>query len=201
MAARERHGGVDRRAARLRDLEVQVKACRAGRSGRRVEVVAAAALIAAAVAGCSGRAERAQAQDLTRDTVCALDGMLLMDYPGPKGQIHYDTGPPDFYCDTVEVLAMYLRPEQRRRVIGVFVQDMAKADWTQPNGHWIDARTAVYVFGSRRHGSMGPTAATFARDEDARQFVSQHGGRILRFHEITPEMVALDGGVLRDQRM
>lgn len=158
-------------------------------------------LLLAALAACSQRAEQAKPQEIAKDTACALDGMVLADYPGPKGQVHYDQGPPDFYCDTKEILAMVLRPEQRKRVIGAFVQDMGRADWSHPEGHWIDAKAAIYVFGSRRHGSMGPTVATFARDEDAQQFVKQYGGKVLRFPEITPDMVSLDGGVLRDQRM
>jgi copper chaperone NosL len=48
---------------------------------------------------------------------------------------------------------------------------------------------------------MGPTLATFARVEDAEAFARQHGGRVLRFEQITLEMVRLDGGVLKDERM
>jgi copper chaperone NosL len=65
--------------------------------------------------GCSGQDERVQAQEITKETVCALDGMLLWDYPGPKGQIHYEQGPPDFFCDTMEIFALYLRPEQQKQ--------------------------------------------------------------------------------------
>ena len=50
------------------------------------------------------------------DTVCSLDGMVLADYPGPKGQIQYDNGETDYFCDTVELLSLYLQPEQQRRV-------------------------------------------------------------------------------------
>ena len=34
-------------------------------------------------------------------------------------------------------------------------------------GNWIDAKKAVYVFGSKRLGSMGPTAASFSSEADA----------------------------------
>ncbi|AMO25249.1 NosL [Ramlibacter tataouinensis] len=178
-------------------MEVQVKRRVAGMALFRWTGI----VLLATVAACSSRVEQAKPQEITKETVCALDGMLLAEHPGPKGQIHYDQGAPDFYCDTKEVLAMVLRPEQRRRVTGVFVQDMGKADWNQPSGHWIDAKGALYVLGSRRNGSMGPTVATFGREEDAQQFVKQYGGKVLRFQEITPDMVALDGGVVRDQRM
>ena len=54
----------------------------------------------------------------------------------------------------------------------IYVQDMARADWERPRGHWIDATAAFYVKGSRKHGSMGPTLASFAQEADARAFAS-----------------------------
>ena len=107
----------------------------------------------------------------------------------------------DFFCDTVEMISIYLRPEQQKRAIALFTQDMGQADWKEPRGHWIDATSALYVHGSNRYGSMGPTLASFAREEDAQVFAKQYGGKVLRFGEITVDMVALDGGVMRDERM
>ena len=65
----------------------------------------------------------------------------------------------------------------------------------------IDARNAYFVHGSSRHGSMGPTLATFSTDTDAQAFAREHGGKVLRFADITADMVKLDGGALHDQRM
>lgn len=162
----------------------------------------AALLGAIAMLGaCGERQQAVQPQEITRGTACSLDGMILADYPGPKGQIHYDQGEPDFFCDTMELMSIYLAPEQKRRVVGIFTQDMGKTDWKRPQGQWIDAKTAFFVLGSRMDGSMGPTLATFARQEDAQAFAKAHGGRVLRFAEITLDMVRLDGGVLKDERM
>lgn len=153
-----------------------------------------------ALAGC-GEEVKPNPQEITANTSCALDGMLLLDYPGPKAQIHYDQGPPDFFCDTVEMFAVYLEPEQKKRVVAIYTQDMGKADWTKPQGHWFDAKIGFYVTGSKRTGSMGPTLGAFARKEDAQTFVKQYGGQVLRFDQVTPETVVLDGGVLHDERM
>ena len=140
--------------------------------------------------------------EITRSTSCELDGMLLMDYPGPKGQIHYADSPrPYFYCDTVETLNVLLLPEQVRKVTAVYVQDMGKADWDNPKGAWIDARNALYVQGSKRKGSMGPTFATFSEEADAQAFIQQYGGKLLRMSEITPVMVDLRGGANLDDSM
>lgn len=164
-------------------------------------VLALTAAIAAAGCGEAERAKTAQPVEIARSTVCSLDGMVLADYPGPKAQMHYAQGQPDFFCDTMEMFSLYLRPEQQKRVTAVYVQDMGKTDWDNPQGNWMDARAAVYVHGSKRRGSMGPTLASFSREEDARAFADKHGGKVLRFAEIKPEMVILDGGALHDQRM
>ena len=159
------------------------------------------ALSVAALAACSNADGAARGPvDFSRDTACSLDGMILMDYPGPKAQIQYEQGDPDFFCDTIEMFAIFLKPEQQKRVRAVYVQDMGQADWNQPQGHWVDAKTAFYVVGSKRRGSMGPTIASFAREQDARALVASEGGRVLPFAEVRPEMATLHGGVLDDRR-
>ncbi len=157
--------------------------------------------LCATLAACGKAEQTAQPVEITRDTACALDGMTLADYPGPKAQIHYDRGAPDFFCDTKEMFSIYLRPEQQRRVVALYTQDMGKADWGTPEGEWMDARTAFYVHGSERMGAMGPTLAAFSRREDAEAFASQYGGRVLRFEEVTLDLVDLAGGAQHDLHM
>ena len=135
-------------------------------------------------------------------TSCELDGMLLADYPGPKAQIHYQGAEqPTFLCDTVELFSLLLQPEQVRAVRAAYVQDMGRADWERPRGHWVDAKACHYVRGSRRKGSMGPTLASFARQEDAQAFAKEWGGEVLAYAAITPAMADLSGGALHDSRM
>ena len=140
--------------------------------------------------------------EIDRSTSCELDGMLLADYPGPKAQIHFaGQDKPAFFCDTVELFNTLLAGEQVRPIRAVYVQDMGQADWNEPKGHWIDAKTAVYVLGSKRHGSMGPTIASFAQQADATKFAGEYGGKVLRFVDIQRDMVDLSGGALHDTRM
>lgn len=135
-------------------------------------------------------------------TSCALDGMLLADYPGPKAQIHFaNQNEPEFFCDTIEMFSVLLNPEQVRKVNGVYVQDMGATDWTSPKGAWIDARKAFYVMGGSRKGSMGATYASFAQKVDAYKFVQRYGGHIMQFDDFKPEMARLDGGALHDSHM
>lgn len=158
-------------------------------------------LLALALAACERQHAPATAQEITPETACSLDGMILADFPGPKAQIHYATGEPDFFCDTTEMFSIYLQPEQQKRITGIYIQDMGKTDWDKPQGHWIDARQAHYVLGSKKTGSMGPTLASFASRQDAENFAKEYGGKVLRFDEITAEMVDLGGGVIHDEHM
>lgn len=177
---------------------------------RRFLGSAAMALVASGaglnlLAGCSdpqGGNASLTPQEIEAGTSCSLDGMLLADYPGPKAQVHHaGQAAPDFFCDTVELFSTLLAAEQVRAVRAVYVQDMGQADWEQPRGHWIDAKAAFYVQGSRRHGSMGPTIASFAQEGDAQQFARANGGRVLTFAQVTPDMADLSGGAQYDTRM
>jgi len=140
--------------------------------------------------------------EIDRSTTCELDGMLLSDYPGPKAQVFYvGQDKPVFFCDTIELFSTLLAGEQVRVAKAVYVQDMGQTSWDHPEGHWIDGKTAVYVLGSKRHGSMGPTVASFAQPADAEKFAAEYGGKVLRFADIKPDMVDLSGGAVHDTKM
>ena len=173
---------------------------------RRRLLCGCAGFAALTLAGCSRGSDGDQASsqpvDPNPQTSCSLDGMLLSDFPGPKGQIHFaHEKEVQWFCDTIELVSTLLVPEQVRAVRAAYVQDMGKADWEQPKGQWIDARKAYYVFGSKRRGSMGPTAASFADQAAAKAFADQYGGQVYSYGDIKPEMVDLTGGALHDSKM
>jgi copper chaperone NosL len=171
---------------------------------RRLLCAACATSFVSLLAAC-GKEDAAVAQgpvDFDNTTACELDGMVLAEYGGPKAQVLYaGAAAPVFFCDTVELFSALLRPEQARAVRGAYVQDMGQADWDKPRGHWIDAKTGYYVIGSRKHGSMGPTIASFAQEADAQKFKDQYGGKVLRFAEVTADMTDLSGGAQQDMKM
>ena len=101
----------------------------------RLSSLAAIVLLAA----CSQASTRIMPQEPSADTACALDGMLLLEYPGPKAQMHFAEGKPEFYCDLLDMFRLMLSPEQKRPVSAMFVQDMGKTSWEHPAGNWIDA--------------------------------------------------------------
>lgn len=159
------------------------------------------AVLLTLLGACNHAVPQAMPQEPGKDTACVLDGMLLMEFPGPKGQIHYAEGKPDFFCDLMELFTTLRTPEQKRAVAGAYVQDMGKTDWAHPKGNWIPAKTAFFVIGSKLHGSMGPTLGAFSSAEDANKFIQQNGGNLLRFEQVTPEMADLSGGVMHDSGM
>lgn len=163
---------------------------------RRVRAACLAAALA--LAACSQVASNVAPHEPDAGTVCSLDGMHLNDFPGPKAQVQYAEGAADYFCDLMELFAQVLAPEQKRSVAGVFVQDMGAADWTAPRGHWIDARKAWYVVGSRKQGSMGPTFGSFATDGAAQAFAQKEGGKVLRFEQITLDMTSIGHGAGSD---
>lgn len=123
------------------------------------------------------------------ETASVVDGMLLDQYPGPKAQIHYAEGQPDFFSDLPELFTNLRVPEQKRPIVVVFVQDMGKTSWEHPVGNWIDAKTAVYVAGSRKMGSMGATLGSFSNTAEAEKFIQKEGGELLRYDQVTPEVL------------
>lgn len=154
---------------------------------------AAGAALAAllALAACGDAARSLAATEPADDAVCALDGMSMRDYPGPKAQIAYQGGRVDFFCTLSELFEVLFGEDGQHGIAASFVQDMGRADWQKPRGHWIDARGAYYVLDSRAQGAMGPTIGTFARREDAQAFAAREGGRVLAYAEIRPAMLKL----------
>lgn len=139
------------------------------------------------LSACNQAAPKVTPIEPTAETASVIDGMLLDQYPGPKAQIHYAEGQPEFFSDLPELFTILLVPEQKRPVVAVFVQNMAKTSWEHPVGNWIDAKTAIYVAGSRKMGSMGATLGSFPNTADAEKFIQKEGGEILHYDQVTPK--------------
>ena len=162
---------------------------------RRLTAVGVGLLLAA----CSQGTLSVAAQEPNAETACALDGMVLQDFPGSKAQVHYTEGKPDYYCDLMELFAVLLAPEHKRKVAAVYVQDVGKTDWNKPSGNWIMAKDAWFVVGSKKQGSMGPTFGAFSNAQDAAAFVQKEGGKVVPFDQVTAAMLDT-GGAAGDAR-
>lgn len=150
-------------------------------------LVLAIALLAGCNAATDSGTAAQQALAIESRDECHLCGMLIANFPGPKGEA-YGRGETEVkkFCSTRDLFAWALDPEYRHRVESIFVHDMAVTPWDHPDDEtFVDARSAWYVINHRQPGAMGPTLASFSREDHARAFAEQYGGKLKRFDEIT----------------
>ncbi len=130
--------------------------------------------------------------DFDREDSCHVCGMIMVDFPGSKVQIHYTNGRIDKFCSTIDFFIFYLQPDRPVNISAIYLNDMGKADWNQPEGHWIDAEDAFYVYGGDVMGPMGEALVPFSDIKDAESYTREHGGKIVRFNEVNMEMLMPD---------
>jgi copper chaperone NosL len=128
-------------------------------------------------------------RDLTREEVCMIDGMILLDYPGPKGQIVLKNGEARFFCDTKGLISTLYDPDYKVKIKRAYVQDFAGRKWGSYSDRWIDVNQAFLVMDSAKLGAMGPTMATFSSRSDADAFAAEHGGAVVPFTEFNESML------------
>lgn len=155
-------------------------------------------LLALPVAACDETpAERPSPVEVTDEAVGHYCGMLLAEHAGPKGQAHLrGRSEPVWFSSARDALIFLRLPEEPRDVAAVYVTDMARArNWDRPEpGTWVAAEDAWFVIESDRRGGMGgPEAVPFSREDAARAFAQQHGGRVVRLAEV-PDSYLFDPG-------
>lgn len=123
---------------------------------------------------------------------CHLCGMLIQQFPGPKGEIFNKKATRAHkFCSTRDLFSYYLQPENKRQVQQIFVHDMAKTPWDKPSDqHFTDAKTAWYVKDHSQQGAMGATLAAFSTEQDAQYFIDEFGGSVIRFEQIDFDLLA-----------
>ena len=128
----------------------------------------------------------------------AIGGMYITYQPGPRGEMYLVGlgGKPKLlkFGSTLSMFTYMHQPDVQHLVGSTYVQNVGKPDfsWRHPSksaGSFIDARKAWYVVNQDMCGSMGPTLAPFLRRRDAVEFSGKHGGQIVRFTQITPELL------------
>ncbi|WNC71803.1 nitrous oxide reductase accessory protein NosL [Thalassotalea psychrophila] len=128
-----------------------------------------------------------QAQAIESADECHLCGMLITNFSGPKGELYReDRGDKVHkFCSTRDMFSFYLDPENKRNVTTIYVHDMSKMPWDEPDdGYFIDAKTAWFVVGSEKTGAMGKTLASFSQQSDALAFAQEFGGEVLDFNQV-----------------
>ena len=122
---------------------------------------------------------------------CHLCGMVITRFPGPKAQLfEREVSGVRKFCSTRDMFSYLLQPENTHRITDIYVHDMAKAPWAEPDDSFmINARDAWYVVNHKQSGAMGPTLASFGKQGDAEQFVTANGGSVVRFDQITLQLL------------
>jgi copper chaperone NosL len=146
------------------------------------------------LSGCGDSPPPAQTQlpqAMTTGDECHVCGMLIKKFPGPKGEA-FQRGESQAkkFCSTRDLFSYLLQPENKSNVQTVYVHDMARSPWNEPNDeHLIDAHHAWYVIGHKERGAMGATLASFGQRDAAEQFIVKSGGKLIRFDEITMDVI------------
>jgi copper chaperone NosL len=122
---------------------------------------------------------------------CHLCGMIISQFPGPKGELYQKTSEDIAkFCSTRDLFGYLLQPENQRQVQQVFVHDMSKTPWQKTDDqYFIDARSAWFVVDSSKKGAMGKTLASFSLFDDALAFSREYGGKVYPFDEITIDLL------------
>jgi nitrous oxide reductase accessory protein NosL len=130
--------------------------------------------------------------------LCPVCGMLVSKYPNWVAIVIYKDGHAHFFDGAKDFFKFIATPQ---KYDAKHQRDSIEAMWvTEFYGlSRIDARKAVYVIGSDVLGPMGHELVPLENEADARDFLKEHQGRrILRFDEVTPEMVVgLDKGTIK----
>ena len=120
---------------------------------------------------------------------CHVCGMIITEFPGPKGQAVEKNGVRKF-CSTAEMFGWWLQPENLHLDATLYVHDMSDTDWNHPDdAKLIDARTAWYVSGIDVPVAMGGVLATFADEQAAHALAREKQGRVLRFEDISQALL------------
>jgi len=151
-------------------------------------------LIFALLIGCEKNqtpVNHLQAVDVEEGQACHLCGMYVTRFAGPKGQSYLRRQKtPSHFCSTRDLFAYLLQPDVVPNIAAVFVHDMSKTDWDNPQhtaAVYTDARSAFYVIGHGLKGAMGHTIASFSDMPSSEAFKQRYGGQILRYSDITLE--------------
>ena len=122
---------------------------------------------------------------------CHVCGMVIADFPGPKGEA-VEKGGVKKFCSTAEMIGWWLQPENLHLQAQLYVHDMGRSAWDKPDDdHLIDATSAYYVAGTRLKGAIGVVLASFADEQAALELAAREGGRVLRFEEIDQAVLQL----------
>ena len=146
-----------------------------------------------ALSGCDeGPNSDVEPAEITREAIGHYCNMIVVDHPGPKGQIHAEGANEPFWFSSVrDTIAFTRLEEETQRIDAIFVNDMTGfEDWSTPPDNWIRAEDAWYVVGSEKRGGMGaPEPVPFGKETAAHAFAETYGGTVYAFDTIPDDAI------------
>lgn len=128
----------------------------------------------------------------TSESMARYCNMVVIEHPGPKGQILLkSTDQPIWFATVRDAVVFTLLPEEPKDIAAIYVNDMGKANWASPEpGTWIEARDAWFVIESTKKSGMNTAEAVpFADKAKAEKFVQENGGRVVAWKDIPRDYV------------
>jgi copper chaperone NosL len=146
-------------------------------------------LAAVVLSSSPGLADGPQPANPAKTDKCPVCGMFVAKYPDFVAQVAFKDGTNAFFDGAKDMFKCYLNLKRYEPSRDLF--DIAAVYVTDYYGMTpTDGREAWYVIGSNVYGPMGKELIPFAREEDAREFMADNGGKeLVRFDAVTPEMV------------
>lgn len=120
---------------------------------------------------------------------CPVCGMYPARFPRWAAQTLFKDGAAHFFDSPVDLFAFLHRLDRHDR--SYTLDDVAVSFVkNHESGQWIEAQQAFFVNGSSVVGPMRDAdLPAFASREAAEAFARQHGGKLLSFADITPELI------------
>jgi copper chaperone NosL len=126
---------------------------------------------------------------LTPKDKCPVCGMFVAKYPDFVAQVIFRDGSYAAFDGAKDMFKYYFslkkyNPAKKTGDIdSVYVTDYYGLTL-------VDGFAAAYVIGSDVYGPMGRELIPFEKEEDAKGFMKDHGGKsLVKFKDVTPEMI------------
>jgi len=146
-------------------------------------------IIVALLLSSFAAAEEKRPIKLSPKDKCPVCGMFVTKYPDWVAQIIFRDGSYAVFDGAKDLFKYYFNlkkynPAKRsEEIASLYVMDYYGLTL-------IDGFRAFYVMGSNIYGPMGRELIPTTKEEEAKEFLRDHAGkRILKFKEITPELV------------
>lgn len=127
---------------------------------------------------------------ITDQHECSQCKMVVAKYPGPKGEIVKSNGETLVFCSVKCMTCAILGRGISDKDAKILGHNVEKIDWQHPSDdQFIDLTKAWVVVGSKMKAVMGKSVAPFETKEAAQKFADQHGGAVLQWKDIKPELL------------